>query len=195
MARPTGIAAAWRGSAAAPACADTRVRCHFSRAKNRMINRPLKSHPKAASFVSAAKSFMRGRRDAVWFQAALLMARPPRVTAATPSMCAAPYHWWSSSMLPIITEVAAPCHGLVTKGVAAAARVGAYPSRRSWPGCLSLRCGPITRQAQVAASNSICEHFHRGALANMLSKVGDQSRRRRSSAEVPSLGPHGAVAD
>ena len=60
---------------------------------------------------------------------------------------------------------------------------------------LSLRCGPITRQAQVAASNSICEHFHRGALANMLSKVGDQSHRHRSSAEVPfTRPPNGAVA-
>ena len=58
----------------------------------------------------------------VWFlpgaslSLCLLMARPPRVTVATSSVCAAPYHWWSSSMLPIINAWPAPCHGFVTKG-------------------------------------------------------------------------------
>ena len=71
-------------------------------------------------------------------------------------------------------------------------RVGAYHSRRTRRPLPKSKMWPDNTTAQVAASNSIREHFHRGALAVMLSKVGNQSRRRRSTKRCPLLGlPNG----
>ena len=75
----------------------------------------------------------RSRRNAGWFQAPLLIATPPRAVGHFFCLCAAPCHWWSSFVRPLIAWLLLlyPCRRCHQKGVLCYACLRLSPSPHS----------------------------------------------------------------